>query len=412
MFLLAIFTVVLSSKYTTAGVVAATGNHTGDDHNQPSQSSLYMEPDVRRYKHVLPIEICQQLIELGEANGFPLEIDSIDQGYDDDDNKLDDEKGTSQAIEVLDEAGTIRSPHIWAIIEPFVPHIAQLVKTQRDDNTLFQKHYPTDPDRPPRLGWVFYRKYAPDTERNSLKPHYDTNFHTVNIALNDDFEGGGLFYLKPPLSLNRRFVDGDDAAPNVDEQPIPDLKTEHYHYDWVNSLSRRNTSDVVFPTMATGDCLIHDYTVWHAVAPLERGVRYSMVLFFDLDNPALDQFRDGVVDEEDVTGMVLVAMEHGIIDCYGGMMDTDASVVWVEDERTDKYDTIEEDVRPNDITKIYTTVGAIFRVIELGTNYGRVLGEITIRSDVFEYKFLRSDNVECGADASVVVGGEGHRYEL
>ena len=102
--------------------------------------------------------------------------------------------------------------------------------------------------------------------------------HTLNIALNDGFEGGGFFYVKPPVPDVER-EEEDDGRPVV-----PD---EYFNYDWLNSLKRENTSNLVFPTFQTGDALIHNFTVWHAVAPLDVGTRYSFALFYDMDNPAI-----------------------------------------------------------------------------------------------------------------------------
>ena len=50
--------------------------------------------------------------------------------------------------------------------------------------------YPDDPDREPVLDWIFFRKYSPEDERNSLQHHHDTNMNTVNIELSNDYTGG------------------------------------------------------------------------------------------------------------------------------------------------------------------------------------------------------------------------------
>ena len=61
------------------------------------------------------------------------------------------------------------------------------------------------------------------TPRNSLMLHMDSNMHTVNIALNDDFTGGGLFYVKPSWYKDLLH---------------PDVPTQYRNYSWVNSLQR------------------------------------------------------------------------------------------------------------------------------------------------------------------------------
>ena len=276
-----IATLILGGRYDTAVVAAET-------------TEEYIEPEVHRYTNVLPREVCQKIIELGEAVGFPLEPDSIDeQQYDDSENN------SSQAIDVVDEDGTVNSPDIFEQLVPFLPNIQNLIRSQRDeelDRILFPDQ---PPNRLPKLNWVFYRKYSPDSPRNSLIPHADSNMYTVNIALNDDFTGGGLFYVKPPLSINPDCCHPSEENGYYlgDEDPIPELLDHQYTYDYVNKLRRENTTDVVFPNMQTGNALIHNFTVWHAVAPIETGIRYSMVLFFDMHNPCLRRDEDEDEDE-------------------------------------------------------------------------------------------------------------------
>ena len=162
------------------------------------------------------------------------------------------------------------SPTIWKALSPWIPHLTNLVKESLDKQTD-GKYFPNEqPDRIPQLGWVFFRKYSPDTDRKSLKMHVDSNMHTLNIALNDDFEGGGLFYVKPPIEQEES------------EDDRPDISDEYKNYQWLNTLKRENTTDIVFPTLQAGDVLVHNFTVWHAVAPIEVGTRYSFVLFYDM----------------------------------------------------------------------------------------------------------------------------------
>ena len=89
---------------------------------------------------------------------------------------------------------------------------ADLVKNsrKREEQELL---YPGDPDREPRLDWIFFRKYSPTSDRNSLMPHHDSNVYTLNIALNDDFEGGGLFYIKP----EEQEITAPDTRPVISE---------------------------------------------------------------------------------------------------------------------------------------------------------------------------------------------------
>ena len=75
--------------------------------------------------------------------------------------------------------------------------------------------------------------------------------------------------------------------------------------DWLNRVRRGNTPDgIVFPNMSAGDVLIHNFTVWHAVAPIESGSRYSFVLFYDMDNPAIQRtdFDEDAIGDDNAGG--------------------------------------------------------------------------------------------------------------
>ena len=97
-------------------------------------------------------------------------------------------------------------------------------------------YFPDALNRVPKLDWVFFRKYSPNSDRNSLKLHADSNMHTLNIALNDGFEGGGFFYVKPPVP---------DVEREEEDYGYHLIPEEYFNYDWLNSLKRENTSNLV-----------------------------------------------------------------------------------------------------------------------------------------------------------------------
>jgi hypothetical protein len=274
-----------------------------DDYDYDNEiNEKYIEPDVRSYTKIMSVEDCIKIINLGEKIGFPLEYDSIDA------EESSTQKNTfSQAMDIYDEQQHILQPTIWNILKPYINQTAKLIINQRDTILHNTKLYPNEqPNRIPKLGWVFFRKYSPTSYRNSLIPHTDTNLYTVNIALNDNFIGGGLFYVKPPASLNYD-NNWDKDNNSIYDDGIPRLKPHQYGYEWVNTLTHHdqhnnnntNTNDIVFPSLKQGDALIHNYTVWHAVAPIETGTRYSLVLFFDMDNPMLKSNKKSNNDNND-----------------------------------------------------------------------------------------------------------------
>lgn len=72
----------------------------------------------------------------------------------------------------------------------------------------------------------------------------------------------GVFYMKPLAATGE--IGKDYYSLNND-------------YDWINSVGRENTSDIVFPNLHTGDAIFYIYTVHHGVAPVESGTRVSQV---------------------------------------------------------------------------------------------------------------------------------------
>ena len=117
-----------------------------------------------------------------------------------------------------------------------------------------------------------------------LKLHNDVNLFTVNIALNDDFEGGGLFYHKNDDS----YYDGED--------PIPNLPEEKQSYEYLEKITRENSSEIVFPDQKTGDLLIHNHTLFHAIAPIGSGTRYSLIFFYDMHHPDIKSLLSEELD--------------------------------------------------------------------------------------------------------------------
>ena len=188
------------------------------------EQEAYMEPKVDIYKGILPPDVCRELIELGEQSGFTVYEESID-----DDNHYDGEKRyPSQAIEVYsyeNKRSFVVHRRIWEVLQPHIKTLTELVKESRKKEEI-KLLYPNEPDRDPQLDWVFFRKYSPMSERNSPKPHVDTNVFTLNIALNDDFEGGGLFYIKPRMQKIRH----QDTRPDIDDYVRANSISDHYFH--------------------------------------------------------------------------------------------------------------------------------------------------------------------------------------
>ena len=55
-----------------------------------------------------------------------------------------------------------------------------------------------------KLNIGFIVKY--DKDFKSLEPHHDSSSYTLNICLNDEFEGGEINFVKKKVFLNPRLI--------------------------------------------------------------------------------------------------------------------------------------------------------------------------------------------------------------
>ena len=247
---------------------------------------------------------------------------------------------------------------------------------QSIDTEVYKHFFSGEEDRSPKLDWVFFRKFSPETDRVSLLVHADSNMHSVNIALNDDFEGGGLFYVKPSAIQ-------DEGT----EYGRPDISDEYRDYDWLSEQTRQNASNIVFPTLGTGDLVIYNYTLYHGVAPVKGGTRYSFVLFYDMDNPAIQSDFDEI-DEASEDGALA-------IDFYHEIEDPEISLVWVNtNEEGHPTVVIEKMLPPFKKYDLLTYAGHVFRAVISGTD--TVVSEIIIsdKQSLYPIKMEGSQNTE------------------
>ena len=219
----------------------------------------HLNPWVDSVRGIVTSEWCNTIIAEAETLGFPLEEDSIDS--DELVNKY------SQQIDILNQGG-IQEKSMWKLIEPIMPRLTNMVQMMKEEVWDLEQARADVPT----CDWVFVRKYSPTSDRNMLRLHKDSNMFTVNIFLNDAYEGGGLFYVRPPAALGM-----------VETTSIPIVPEDWETYDWLTNVKRENTTITRFPDLKQGDVLLHNYTVWHAIAPLEQGTKYSLLFFFDMD---------------------------------------------------------------------------------------------------------------------------------
>ena len=136
---------------------------------------------------------------------------------------------------------------------------------------------------------------------------------------------------------------------------------------------RQNASDIVFPTLGTGDLVIYNFTLYHGVAPVEAGTRYSFVLFFDMDNPAIQIDFEDFEDDDAID-----------VSFYHDIEDVELSLVFVDtDVKGHPTDVIETQMRPFIVYPVRTYVGHVFRALIRGTD--TVVSEFVMNDNESEY---------------------------
>jgi len=156
--------------------------------------------------------------------------------------------------------------------------------------------------------------------------------------------------------------------------------------------------------MHAGDVLVHNFTVWHAVAPIVRGTRYSFVLFYDMDNPAIQ----GDFDENYVDATFYHEITSATIDLM--------YVEFLVDENGRRYqetsEVVEEDMQPFEEVNFGSYKGHVFRAVERDSK--EVLAEFVIDHDVefYEIESLPRHPPQKGAQAHPSETGSSSSDEL
>jgi len=247
---------------------------------------------LTRIGRFFTMQVCKELIDAAEAMQWTMDADSID-------------NNPVMDIRVFNH-DVIYAPKIYQILEPYL-------KQMKDELDRFH------PDVPNKLDWVFFRKYVTGSVRSSLQGHKDTNQHTVNLALNTDFDGGRLYFVPPSSQLGKLANEKHGTPVEFQKAMLPENIP-----DPVNG----NTSNYFFPYMEPGVIMVYDNTVWHGVTHVTKGTRFSLSFFYDEPKEIREGTERVTVSfrNKRVTGPVLVLywLKHGIK--VGDTLDIDVAV--------------------------------------------------------------------------------------
>merc|ERR1712238_397521 len=130
---------------------------------------------------------------------------------------------------------------------------------------------------------------------------------------------------------------------------------------------------MVFPTMNGGGVLIHNYSVWHAVAPIEAGTRYSFLIFYDRLPSLTIEFYHEIED---------VAIDLVYVD-------------QTEENVENRLIMVREAMAPFESLRIDSYEGHVFRALLSGTE--TVIAEFVMRDEQRRYKI---EHIIGGEDSS------------
>ena len=231
---------------------AATADDGGDPAPVVSDDWNLENVGLDPIANALPLDACAKLIEVCNANGWATEADSID-GY------------NVQDLQVVHH-GKVVNAAAHAVIAPYLDNLKAWLDAK----------WGHDPLNYNELDWVFARKYAAGSARDGLQGHKDSNRHSINIALNTDFEGGRLYFVPPDSPLGH-LVDakGTKKQHGMAGDSVSMLKPGNVPNPGVTS------ENYFFPELTAGDALSHNDTVWHGIAPVTKGAKYSLLFFYD-----------------------------------------------------------------------------------------------------------------------------------
>ena len=192
-------------------------------------------------KGILSPEFCNKLIKISEKYSFENEIDSID------------EKPAYQIdiYDVTNDETPVLNKELWDIIKP-----------------IYNKYVEPLSKKPP--GYVFIRRYTP-TERKDLPAHLDESNFTVSFTLSErkSYEGGELYIFDDKGTKKLDFLTRRDIPENVRQNYVKNMKTK--------PIVDCGQGDMIF---------YNGRDHLHGVLPVTKGVRYSIVFFFE--KPLMD----------------------------------------------------------------------------------------------------------------------------
>lgn len=204
---------------------------------------------------------CDELIKVSENYGWAIIPDSID-------------SKPTQDIEVYLH-GEILVPEVWALIEP---HVAKL-------RAAMSSVVPYSCSIHHELDWLFVRRYKAGTMRTSLKGHHDSNQHSLNLALNSDtdFEGGNIYFIPHDSPLGKNIsLEITNNNPELQESNAAAVNP------FLITQTPPGDENYYFPSIRAGHGYAHNHTLWHGIIPVTRGVKYSLLFFFDEATKVMD----------------------------------------------------------------------------------------------------------------------------
>ena len=139
--------------------------------------------------------------------------------------------------------GKVVEQSLYNLIEPHLPKLTDVIR-RRGQRVAASGSQFADMEcfREPKIEWIFLRKYFPlgrYSKRNSLKVHTDSNMHSITLALNDNYKGGGLMVVRPRVNNdsdeNATKIKNTEHDMNEDNHlHMPQIPVEYGGYQWLH----------------------------------------------------------------------------------------------------------------------------------------------------------------------------------
>jgi hypothetical protein len=186
------------------------------------------------------------------------------------------------------------------------------------------------------IDWIFIRKYSATSDRDWLAGHRDTNQFSVAVPMNDDteFENGRFWLVQSGFEAKEGGDEGMDKLVAAEMSQGPKANVDESLEEMEK---RKNSSAFYIPKLVTGSAMFYNNRVYHGIAPVTKGTKYSLLFFLDMP-PIKEELKDmmfGTADDD--ARAASMRAEEDVKNCQGNPNDATVAYFHVSKEEVDRY---------------------------------------------------------------------------